>query len=418
MDYIAQTTQKVEEKQKEELRLIDFITCVFCAYMFSGNTGNLFLYISLGLFVIWLVIAYVTKPGFATRCINDKKIICLFVVILYSFMCGMFNGSVIFLIKQVGATILLYSPIFIFDYYCSSGKKSIKFIVGCMLLCWVYFSIKAIIFFTVNVGSAKTLTADSDAYGSIAIGGGLLLAYATAIFSNILVDFILQKRKRVICILLLILSIYLLFKTESTVTLVCTLCGMAFSFISAKGSNTQKYLRSFISIVLIVLFVFNLENIGRYIVEFGVQLNSTFGNRVKSFGYVFMGDADRGSYAVERGLIMLRSLETFFKYPLTGVCYQHGNGFYPVEDYGIGNHCAWIDAFANYGVIVGAIFCLIYVYQIREIKKNKDSIFSKGWVICLILMGLFNPIKAFHPNLLVFFIIPALNILIGREKKL
>ena len=404
-----QTALIAETKKREKIRIIDILTCVYCAFMFSGNTSDTYLYIAFGLFVLWTFVACITKPNFLNACINDKKVLCLLAVIVFSFICGLFEAPIFFLMKQVGGTFLLFSPILIFHYYRTSEKKSIRFVVGVMLICWVFFSIKAIHFYTENAGSAKTLTADSDAYGDIAIGGGMMLAFASAIFSAVLVDFIIQNKKRVLCIALLILSVYLLIKTESTVTLVCGFAGIVVSFVSAKGSAKGKLVRAIIAVVLLIVFAVNIEAIGTWIVEIGIKQESTFGDRLESFGYAMMGDAGGGEYALDRGAIMLQSINTFLKCPITGVCYQHGNSFYHPSNYGVGNHCAWFDFFANYGILFGLLFCMVYFYQIKELLKSKN--FSKGWIFCLLLTGCFNPIVGFQPSMFIFFLIPALDLI-------
>ena len=167
--------------------------------------------------------------------------------------------------------------------------------------------------------------------------------------------------------------------------------------------------------VLLIVFAANIKTIGNWIVEMGVKQESTFGNRIESFGYAMMGDTQGGEYALERGAIVLQSIKTFLRYPLTGVCYQHGNSFYHPKNYGVGNHCAWFDFLANYGIVFGLAFCMVYIYQIKALYKSRN--FSKGWAFCLLLAGCFNPITGFQPSMFIFFLIPALDLIIQEAEK-
>ena len=101
----------------------------------------------------------------------------------------------------------------------------------------------------------------------------------------------------------------------------------------------------------------------------------------------------------------MKSLKTFINNPLFGVSYRHGNNYLKASDFGIGNHCEWADALANYGLIGGVPMLLIYYYNVREVLQMPNRL-SKGWLVCMLVMGMFNPFRSFQSHLILFFIIP------------
>lgn len=402
-----------------KIKFVDVITVGFCGYMFFGSTGSEYLYISLALFVFWFASALISSREFVTRIVKDKKYIFFLVADVYAFVSGLSVGGLVFSLKKLVATALLFSPILIYCFYKSTEeKRRIRFVLFCLILCWVISSVQAILFYSAHANSAKTLAADARAYGDIAIGGGMLLAYATALFASILTDMFFQKKKRFWSVCLLILSLYLLVKTESTITLICGIIGIGVSIIGKPEKNQSwKIIKIAVVTLLMVWLLVNLRTVGNGIINLGASIGGVFGDRVKSFGYALYGDTANGSYAFERLTKISESFMTFLRNPITGVCYLHGNGFIRPEQVGVGNHSAWMDAFANYGILFGSIFILPYALQMKDLLKNSSGIFTYGWIVCFVLMGLLNPIEGFQPNLFLFLIIPLMNQLFIIEKK-
>ena len=390
----------------------DLILVAFFSFVLFSSSSASFLYIAFFLFVLWIIVASF-KTNIIKYYLLDAKNLILLILCFYFFVTGLIGGTFLFSIKQVGATLIMYSPILVFDYYkIKKNQKSLPFVITSLIVVWMLCSVFAIYFYTTHPGSAKLYTADSTAFGNVAIGGGMLLGYGAAMLSCICVDMLFSKKHKISLLIAILLSLFLLFKTESTITLICSLVGIVFSLVGSvfKTKKSVKYLLFLFFVVAFAVFFFNIKGIGELVVSYGRSLNSTFGNRIVAFGYAMIGDNSNGSYAFERASLILTSLQTFFEHPLFGVAHIHGNGYLGVENYGVGNHSAWLDILANYGIVFGSMHLFIYFKQVLEVSKTKNNIFSIGWIVCLVVMGLFNPIKAWHLNFVLFFLIPSLNI--------
>ena len=398
----------------------DLILVAFFGFVLFSNSNGSFLYIAFFLFAFWLIAASF-KTNILKYYLLDPKNVILLVLCFYFFVTGIIGGTFLFSIKQVGATLVMYSPILAFDYYkIKNNQKSLPFLITVMIIIWFSCSLFAIYYYITHPGLAKVYAADSSALGNVAIGGGMLLGYGSALLSCVCVDLLFSKKHKFVLLAAIFLALFLLFKIESTITLICSIVGIVFSFVGSafRTKKTVKYLFFLFFIVVFAAFFFCLKPIGELVIAYGHSLNSTFGNRIVSFGYAIIGDNSNGSYAFERASLMFTSLQTFLKHPLFGVAYLHGNGYLGVTNYGVGNHSAWLDILANYGIVFGLLHLSLYIKQVSEVTKKKKNIFSIGWIVCLFVLGLFNPIKAWHLNFVLFFLIPSLNIVrFGGKQK-
>jgi len=128
-------------------------------------------------------------------------------------------------------------------------------------------------------------------------------------------------------------------------------------------------------------------------------------------------DNYEASYSLNRFLIPFDTVKTFLESPFFGVAYKHGNMIGGIRGAGVGNHCEFIDAFANFGLIGGIPFVTMYWVQIKEIIKRHISQPSFAWIINIVLLGLFNPLRYFHFNFVLFFFIPAVALLYERKNE-
>lgn len=410
-----------------KLCLNDIVLLAFLGYSMGGSTSSSHLYISTGLLGLWGVCAFFTAPRAFQAAFMDRKIFWLILYLLYAFLTGLFVGEFIFEIKQFVAGLYLYSPILILNYYIKKDELDIRrlsTIVFCILAILLFYSYKAIVFYGQHASAARYLAMDKETYGDIAIGGGYSLAYGSAILSILLFSLLIEGRiesiiKKLLAIGMILIGTLVVFATQSTVAVIC----WAISFVIAivlrdkrekRGSFTV--IKSFVAMLWATITFFFIRYIGQFVMWIASTQEGMFANRLGEIGDVLIGEEAFGrGYLFDRFKIPFESIGTFFTHPLLGVSYEHGNNFLDSSLFGVGQHGEWADALANYGFIFGTCFIAIYVREIKEVQRYNMGI-SQAWWICLILIGMFNPVRTFNANVIVFLIVPLIAIINRRSK--
>ena len=410
-----------ESNKFDKLNIVDWIGVVFCIFFMSGSTSSSFLYYALVLYGVWLIYFLVKTPYLLLGMLLERKNLLLIWFLLFSTINGMITAPLDFTAKQLFSGCMMFSPILFANYYLRfSSPVKLKKIILIILAGWIFFSVRAIIFYINHPGSARILASDKLAYGTIAIGGDYSLAYGSAILACAAMSLLLEHRlgrpsKYVFWIAMTILCLAVVFYTESTVTFVAMIVGVLLTLFF-RGDDQVLYQRLtkrtigklVIVVVILAVLVIMSQLIGRLVISVAEnQTSGQFRERLMSLAGFLMGNKEEGAYTVNRYEIPLKSLGTFIRNPLFGVSYQHGNNFLKASDFGIGSHCEWADALANYGLIGGIPFLLIYFFHIKEVLQTPNRL-AKGWIVCFIIMGMFNPFRSFQSHLILFFVLPAI----------
>ena len=397
--------------------LVDIVGFVYISYLLSGDTSSRYLYLASGLFLGWCLTALLSNIGVFQRALLDKKIGALLIHLIFAFISGIAGGTLLFSSKQVGATIILFSPILLFNYYYIIGDDKVAHALKLFLIPFIYYMIKAAIFYNANEGAARILARNRLAYGDLAIGGGYGLAYGCALLGVTIISIIACRREsqfriKLIYSIIIVLCTLIVIQTRSSVTLVSyAICiAVAVIFRRVEGLQYQKSFSSRlgslgVSLVLVILIFLNLSYIGRFLLQLSGSIDSIVGQRLASLAYAIIGEGD-GGYAIGRLSLPFESFKVFLSHPLIGVAYLHGNGFISSAQFGVARHCEWADTLANYGLIGGLPYIYIYVKLVITLKKYKEI--GKAWVLCLFLLGMFNPLRANQAHFVIFFVIPAL----------
>lgn len=406
---------------QERLVFSDVPMLVLAIFMMSGYTASNTLYIAIALLMFWLLlqkIAYNRKAVFKTQ---NKTWTCVLIYAGYLFIVGLPNGNLYFSMKQVGAMLILYSPILFYlqcQSYCYDKKRKILQII---LVACIVFNIVSLFAYEQWDINARALASNRDRYGDIAIGGGYGLAYSSAILSVVFLDLIAARivppafRIHVNLFVVAIMGAVVFF-TRSTVTLLCWIVGLFVCFLLRPLSKNKRGLRVFIRILLIALIVlliiiaFGIDDIGLWLLEKTSNSNDQMTRRLNSFASWLTYGSERSDseYFLGRFDLPAMSLETFIRNPVFGVAHLHGNNYTSSRAYGISQHGEWADALGNYGLLGGIPFLLIYIYSISNTVKMQKGKLSIAWCVILILIGVFNPIRGYNVNLTVFYIIPML----------
>lgn len=417
-------------KRKSRFKVIDFLTLIYVFYMLSGYTSNTSLYIGFGIFVLWAFVAHMRDSWYLARVFKDKKIKYFTFYWLYIGVIGMPLGGFHYTAKQLGAAILLFSPIILLNFYAlGEDKDKLGRIVFWVLAAYAIFGIRSLVAYNEGI-AARGLAQNSALYGNIAIGGGYSLAYAAAILSVMMVDLRISrltphKLRWFLGWLMIIMLGVIVYQTKSTVTFVCWVIGLCICISfrpTASSERTVKMrntiIRFFILIIVVILGYLASKVFGEWLLKITANGTDTFTERLRSLAEWLAsgGDEVSGSYFLDRLSIPLKPIRIFLQNPIFGAAYKYGNNYALSREYGIGQHCEWADALGAYGMVGGIPFLTVYVLSVKETMRSAKGKLSVAWVITLFLMGTFNPFRTFSSQFVLFFMVPAIaSLLINKD---
>lgn len=385
---------------------------IFASTLHTSGSSTVFVVV----FLLYAIVILKNSDTCNFVC-RDIKTLCLLTVCVMTICHGLYVAGVVYTFKQVASLLRLYSPIMIFIHFKKPERRSqLKLILKCSFWIILFFCFFSLTFYTLFPGAAR----NARDYVSL-IGGGYGLACAVTILSvfffGLLANgfFFYSKKTRNIVLISCFIMLFTVFKTESTLTLLIAVIGIVSSYYFKKNNKRSFYARMLILPIALIAFIVFLPSIGRSLISISIDRMNTsqMFKRINSLGNLLLYGTDNpvAQYSVNRFLIPFTTFVTFLKNPLFGVAYKHGCGYYRPYNFGVGNHCEFVDALANYGVVGGIPFLMMYISQVAEILKMKIPHPSKAWIFVLILLGLFNPLRYFQVNFVLFFFIPAFCLL-------
>ena len=202
----------------------------YVLFYMTGSNSALHNYIQILLFAIWNVAAYAEDPKSYFYAISSRATRFLLLFLMYFFITGVIKGNVIYLLTYIGVYSMIYSgPVQFLYYYRRNRLKEIKCIVYLSLIGWIIISGLAISFYSLVPDAARTLAANTDAFGNLYIGGGYAIAFGSAILLSFLVPLLFRRllslKKTLLVALIAIILLYLVIKTGSTTTLIASVIG-------------------------------------------------------------------------------------------------------------------------------------------------------------------------------------------------
>lgn len=418
--WIAQSIN-TRQKKSRRFKLIDFVSFIYLSFILIGSLSSSYMYIATALFFVWLVILIFSSSGSLKRILCDRKTNLLFFYLIIAFLYGIYKAPVEHCLKQFMEALMMFSPFMIFDHY-RKHTNSLPILLLLIIITWVGVSIAMLEFYNAignlygdlyREGAARVVVSDKEAFGGVILGGGYCIAYGGALLICVVFNMFLDKYlstliEKLIGILVMAVTLFLVLKTESTITTLSMVVGVIVTILyrdNAKGGGTKLLL-----LLGIIIFIICAKPLGKFLIEQSSNIEGVVAKRIASFGATLSGDGGGNSdYTMFRFLIPFQSLGVFLESPMIGVSYLHGNGFISPEEVGVGNHSEWCDALADYGILGGIPYLLIYILQVKEIKKMGLK-FSIGWAVCLFLLGFFNPFRGFQSHIMLFFIIPAIKL--------
>ena len=403
---------------------------VFMAYVLfylTGSNSGMHNFIQIGLFALWNVTAFAEDPKSYSYAISNRATGYLLLFLMYYFFTGGLAGNLTHLLSYIGVYSMIYSgPVQFLYYYRRNRLKEIKFIVYFSLIGWMIISIMALSFYSRFPDAARTLAADTDAFGDLYIGGGYAIAFGSAILFSFLFSLLFRRSlnfKKTILVTLIVIVIILFIlvvKTESTITLIAAMMGTLvgiFIEIRNRLSSDAKVLYYIFSVGLIVLLL-NGVLTSVFFQLSDLASEEVYAKRFHRIGEkfdAFETGSNSENYVDERWGDVADSFYTFLDYPIFGVGYMAGNEFSKLNKYSVhakfnvGAHSEIADSLAQYG-IVGCFF--LFGFFMQSLKRTNRRIKNKCYLVALFIMALMNPFKYFHGFYALFVLIPCINLLL------
>ena len=419
---VSQMKDISSKGRSRQFRLIDIISFIYLSFILIGSLSQSYMYIATGLFFVWLFVLLFSYLSSVKRIVHDRKTVLLVFYLIVAFFYGINSAPLEHCLKVFMEALMMFSPFMIFDHY-KKNTASLPILLSLLLVAWVGVSIAMLEFYNTignlygdfyGEGAARVVVSDKEAFGGMILGGGYSIAYGGALFVCVIVNMFLDKYlpsfiEKLIAVIVMITTLMLVLKTESTITTISMVVGVIVTIIyrdNAKAGTSKIFL-----LFGIIFFLICAKSIGKFLIEQSANLEGVVSQRIASFGASLAGSGGGDSdYTKMRFLIPFQSLGVFLESPIIGVSYLHGNGFVSPEVFGVGNHSEWCDALADYGLLGGVPYLLIYFLQVKEIKRMGLK-FSIGWAVCLFLLGFFNPFRGFQSHIMLFFMIPAIKLL-------
>lgn len=413
-------------------RLHDLVALLYIGYTLIGSTNNDFLYVGLGILAVWFFVALLANPSALEASLKNSQVACMLFVAFYIVITGFSVAGWVFIFKQAVAAVMQFSYIIILGYYLQPSQSAkLNTIFNIVLLVFIGVEVKTLIFYSQHEGAARDLAKYQGYYGDLYGVGGYALAYAAALLGVIALNLLLDKRiisnfKKILWLAVLVFSTFVVIATESTITLIAYTIGLAVCIFFRNYNRPKDYLADprlataikivFLAVLFFLMVPF-LKFFGELLIDISTNFSESLGKRISQLGYALIGDSKEGNYALDRMAIPIESFKTFLQSPIIGVGYKHGHGFLKQTLFGAGNHCEWVDALTNYGIIGGIPYLAIFVTQIKRIMKISSGL-SVAWVVCLVIMGFFNPFRTFISHIVLFFLLPTLAFLLNQQEKI
>jgi len=385
------------------------------------------------LFMLFTFCVFLLNKYTCSTLCSDVKFYCLIIYLFFIFAHAFPVSGTYHTFAVLCSAISVFSGIIIFDHFKHPTKiRQLKIIYEYSMLFIVLLCVYALILYSVFPGVARPTNARAfnQHYG---VEGGLLFnpgygfACAVAILAVFLLGLISNgyfdynkktKIKVIVSVILMVLTVY---ETQSTITFIILLVGIVCCYYFKKKNKIFFYFKIAMLPIIVIAVLFFIPKLGQWLIDlsYDKMIESRMYKRLFSLGnfFVYGNDNADAMYAISRFTIPLESISTFLKNPLFGVAYKHGCGYYRPYLYGVGNHCEFFDALANYGIFGGTVFLAIYFKQAKEILTSCFFYKNYSWIVTLILLGSFNPLLYFYVSFVFMFLMPTFCLVNDKRLK-
>lgn len=403
-----------------------FIITVYLVLGISGLNTDLITYSRIVLFGLWLLSIALEDKSAINRILSDKLVRVLNLHLLSYILLLMLSANFYAIIKLLLSRLLIFSPVYVFSYYKNSSEN--KKLFSFTIVIWTYYCLKSIMFYFNNPGAARGLAANQTLYADISLGGGYSLAFGASLFAVILLQYLLSKahhfskRTKLFLFALFLINFILCIETVSVITIVSIIVGCAtvlwFTLFSFNGRKGAWIISLFSTSALVLFLISKSKDIGEYIVSNTSSKTDVFNRRIHEIGLVLSGSFESASDMSVRTEKIFNSFTLFFNSPLLGTGYIYGFDYISSNLYGVGLHSEFADILALYGVICGGFILYVYFKNIISIITMQIGNAKYAYVICFLIMFVFNPFATFQSHIMFFYIIPSFVLLVKNKNLL
>lgn len=410
----------------KELSLSLFAAVIFVIFSFSGSTDPLSIYISVILLFVWVTISLLSNYKAFYNAISSKPMLFLYIHLLFLLLTSIQVASGFQTAKLIGTQLVVFSPLLIFEYYKQFNIAKLKVILYVSVSAMIILAIKALVFYSNHRDAARRLAADQNAFGSISIGGGYSFAFAATIlivyiFEMLLNKVIYKRKHKMLSVLFMVLMLYLVLETKSTLTIISLFFGLGLSLLNRNSVKRIKgkillmdkrrirfsqLLKVFMISILTIMVAMNIQLIGRFILS-NVNGSDVVSQRINEVGIVLANGFQESDYFLYRLDRPMFSVTKFLESPIVGQGYKYGYIYKDSLPY-MGGHSEWLDSLANYGLIGALPFFMVFYISLKKSFQEIGSIISCSYIATYIIMGFLNPLVVFHTSFVIFLIIPSL----------
>lgn len=398
-------------------------TNILAAYLYLPFVILMVLYPNIAFFreISFALMLIPSLLVFLGRKTFPKRYLVYFAYLGIKVIVGLHASSLSRCLKDCAQDLVYFTPIFIFDTIQSIQDVKEKKKIGKK-----YFVIISILFGYCIIRSCLYSLTDPYAIRHMAtydvgeqpegvpfaIGGGYPLIFALIL----LVPFWMyvakknHKTKTELYVSLLAVALSIMLLISSSVTTAVLITFLAVIFVLLLGKKRSFYVIVLAGGILTIVLLSNKSFLLKIIniVSGFFDRNSIIYIRLQEVVPALFDGNTTSAFGVRLESIQL-SLNTFFKYPIVGAGYHVGYNYYDLLPY-VGQHCEWIDLFAQYGGVI-AVLILTFLKSSTNLLRKSCNIYIRPIFSLLILIyyvvGFFDPIINTNMLLVLFVYVPS-----------
>ena len=395
---------------KVRVCISEIITVLLFILVLRGSTNSIEIYLKIALAFLWFVFALLENKYAFMNMMNSKIIVAIVVYLLIRTIISVFiSDSIITPINYSLSLVVYFIGIFMMCYY-NNRNISVCKLVNILLIIYLWYAIKATIFYLQNPEAARVF---SDYQDSVTIGEGYGIAFGAAflsvfVFALLLNDSKSKKIQKAQYILVIVVGIIVCMLVQSSIIIYALVLGLCVDFIIYKCRKSNASAVGVIFIIIVIFVLFFLYKTDFY--ELLIRLNISFKNAITDRLAVlaryalYKTESDALTGRVD---VYFESIRMFFQHPIIGAASEYSYS----ELYQIGNHSTILDVFGRYGFVAGVMNVYIYIKYVNDLYLSKHYA-SKGCLVCLMFMAVLDPITQASAAALIFLLVGMFNVMI------
>lgn len=369
-----------------------------------GNTGL----ITFGLWVISAILAFGQElKEFA----SSRRFRCLLVFMLFYFLSSSLSDSIQTAVNSSVAFLCVMSPIVMYDILKDKGRRLKLFLVIFTVALWGVNIFHSYSFMEIigadNLRGFNDFEDDPRFY---IIGIVFNMIYAFSILVPGLIEIFRKYRGKrgsklwlkIVLVGISVVCVIYLIRAQFMISMILAVVGAGTAFF-------YKGKKSIVTVAIVLaagafLFV-EIYPQWRQAMDINKYRDTIF--RLDEIYATLTGNSHEAEDMNYRQDLSSQSWETFFKNPLFGVNHKLVSNKH-VIDQGVGNHAAWPDFLARYGLF--AIFLFIFLWDSLKLQRHRTGAYFPTFIF--LLLGLLNPLWYFPQLYGTFMMLPMMNDLV------